>query len=409
MLVLIGAAVLAVSLPSGGAALGEPPAGSAPSRRRRARRVARRRPHPRRRPRSRSPHSGAGPRVRGSSSVAASRGVTAARADAALDAFNRAFYLEQDGRGYFRSATGARTYAGFWRSAEMIELVEDAADRSGSSVYDQMVAELVQGVSHRFGGVWTRHRRYNDDVMWMVLAFERASRLTGDARLRDIARRNFDAVYARGWSSDFGGGLWWTTDRNEKNTCINAPAAIAAFRLSRALRDSSYLRKAVRLYAWTRAHLYDESTGAVYDHVTRDGGQTVVDRATYTYNQGTFAGAAGLLSRATGDAVYRRQAHDAMGYARDDLTADGVLIGEGDRGDGGGFKGVFMRYAGDYLRHDPTRTFEDWLALNADAAWSHRDARGLMGQDWTRGTTSGELHAFDASSAVVLQQQLRGR
>ena len=46
---------------------------------------------------------------------------------------------------------------------------------------------------------------------------------------------------------------------------------------------------------------------------------------------------------------------------------------------------------------------------NADAAWSHRNARDLMGQDWAAPTPKGELRAFDASSAVVLFQQLRGR
>jgi predicted alpha-1,6-mannanase (GH76 family) len=401
---LLGVAALAAWLLTGGAALGQTP-DPAPSSSPAA-------ASPAESPASPAPASASAspaPAVPALSSPVASRGVTAAQADAAINAFDRAFYLEQGGRGFFRKATGAGDYATFWRTAEMIELVEDAADRSGSPTYDHMVAELVRGVSHRFGGTWTRHRRYNDDVMWMVLAFERASRITGDSRLRDVARRNFDAVFARAWSSDFGGGLWWTTDRREKNICVNAPAAIAAVRLSRALHDGSYLRKAARLYAWTRAHLYDEATGAVYDHVTQDEGATAVDRSTYTYNQGTFAGAAGLLFRATGDGSYAREAHDAVGYARDGMTTGGVLTGEGDGGDGGGFKGIFARYAGDYLRHDPQRTFDDWLALNAGAAWSHRDARGLMGQDWTRRTTGGELHAFDASSAVVLLQQLRGR
>ena len=389
--VLLGATALAACLLTGGTAAAGTPAASAPSP---AAAV--------------SASAGAAAASPASSSPAASFEVTAARADAAVDAFDRAFYREQGGLGYFRKAIGTSKPANFWRLAEMIEMVEDAADRSGSPVYARMVTELARGVSHRFGGVWTRRRRYNDDVMWMVLAFERGSRITGDMRLRDIARRNFDAVFARGWSGDFGGGLWWTTDRREKNTCINAPAAIAAVRLSRALHDDSYLRKAVRLYAWTRSHLYSGATGAVYDHVSRDGGETVVDRSTYTYNQGTFAGAAGLLSRVVGGGTYARQARDAIRYARDDLTTDGVLVDEGDGGDGGGFKGVFTRYAGDYLRHDPTRTFDDWLALNAGVAWSHRDARGLIGQDWTRRATNGRVHAFDASSAVVLLEQLRG-
>jgi predicted alpha-1,6-mannanase (GH76 family) len=340
--------------------------------------------------------------------VPAARSVTPARADAAIDAFDRAFYVERGGRGYFLTTTASRDrYAVFWRTAEMIEMVEDAAERSSDGAYRHMVTELTRGVAQRFGGTWTG-RRYNDDVMWMVLAFERASRITGDTRLRDVARRNFDATFARGWSGDFGGGLWWTTDRHEKNACVNAPAAIAALRLAESTHQDAYLRKAERLYAWVRTNLYDEGSGAVYDHVWHDGGHVSVDRATYTYNQGTFAGAARLLSQATGDPRYWDDARDALAYARDRMGSGGLLPGEGG-GDGGGFKGILARYAGDYLRHDTTRAYEDWMALNGDAAWSCRDPRGLMGQDWSRRTDGGELRAFDASSAVALLQQLRGR
>jgi predicted alpha-1,6-mannanase (GH76 family) len=340
----------------------------------------------------------------------AARGGTAARADAAIDAFDRAFYVQRGGRGFFRASTASTGYAAFWRTAEMIEMVEDAADRSGDPVYRRMVAELARGVSWRWGGRWTAHRRYNDDVMWMVLAFVRAYAITGNEQLRDVARRNFDAVFARGWSADLGGGLWWTSDRNEKNACVNAPAAIAAVRLAGALGRPAYLTKAKRLYAWVRRSLYDAQTGAVYDRVYRDGdGTTVVDRSTFTYNQGTFSGAGGLLYRATRDDGYRRDAGQALAFARGDLTEAGVVREEGDGGDGGGFKGILARYAGDYLRHDATRTYEEWMAQNAQAAWSHRDARGLIAQDWSRPTPTGALHAFDASSAVVLLQQLRGR
>jgi predicted alpha-1,6-mannanase (GH76 family) len=339
----------------------------------------------------------------------AARRVTAARATAVMDAFDRAFYVEHDGRGFFRASTTSGGYAAFWRTAEMIELVEDAADRSGDPAYARMAGELTRGVFLRWGGHWTVHRRYNDDVMWMVLAFVRASAITGDEQLRDVAKRNFDAVFARAWSADLGGGLWWTSDRREKNTCVNAPAAIAAVRLSRALGDPGYLAKARRLYAWVRRHLYDSQTGAVYDHIFKDDdGQTVVDRATYSYNQGTFAGAGSELFRATHDSAYLGDAGGAIAFTRSDLTKGGVLHGEGG-GDGGGFKGIFARYAGDYLRHDPARTYEGWLAQNADAAWSHRNTRGLMGQDWAQPTPDGELRAFDASSAVVLFEELRGR
>jgi len=344
----------------------------------------------------------------GLSAQLAGLGVAAADADAAMSAFNVAFYVESKGAGLFRATTTASTWPPFWRSAELIEMVEDAYQRSGRPVYRRMVRELRRGVLARFGTNWTGHRKYNDDVMWMVLAFLRGYEITGDTAFRDVAQRNFDAAFARGWSDDFGGGLWWTTDRQEKNACVAGPAAIAARHLYRALGNASYLVKARRLYSWLRQHLFDATTGAVYDNVSRgEDGSDRVDRAVYTYNQGTFIGAADLLYRTTNASTYYDDAQRALEFAKTDLTVDGVLREEGVGRDGGGFKGIFARYAVEFVRHHRITSHGSWFALNARAAWSFRDARGLMGQDWSSATSSGKLHAFDCSSAVVLLQQLR--
>ena len=344
----------------------------------------------------------------GFSAQLAGLGVAAADADAAMSAFNGAFYVESNGAGLFRATTTASTGPPFWRSAELIEMVEDAYQGSGRPVYRRMVRELRRGVLARFGTDWTGHRKYNDDVMWMVLAFLRGYEITGDTAFRDAAKRNFDAAFARGWSDDFGGGLWWTTDRQEKNACVAGPAAIAAWHLYRALGNASYLVKARSLYSWLRQHLFDATTGAVYDHVSRgEHGSDSLDRAIYTYNQGTFIGAADLLYRTTHAIAYYDDARRALEFAKSDLTTDGVLREEGVGRDGGGFKGIFVRYAVDFVRHNRVTTHGPWFDLNSRAAWSHRDARGLMDQDWSSPTSSGKLHAFDASSTVVLLQQLR--
>ena len=75
----------------------------------------------------------------------------------------------------------------------------------------------------------------------------------------------------------FGGGLWWTTDRTEKNACVNAPAAIAAVRLAGALHQPAYLAKAKRLYAWLRRQpLRQPDRGCLRPRISRrraDGGR----------------------------------------------------------------------------------------------------------------------------------------
>ena len=336
--------------------------------------------------------------------------VPARDADAALAAFTRAFYTETLGIGRFRAATDGAALAAFWRSAELMEMVEDACQASPSKAGRRMVVALRRGVLARYGTLWTDDRKFNDDVLWMVLAFIRDYELTGSRASRDAARRNFDAVVARGLSDDLGGGLWWTTDATQKNACVNGPGAVAAYHLYLATHDAAYLDRAVALYAWERARLFDEATGAVYDHVSRRAdGTELLNRQTYTYNQGTFIGAAGALSLATGVPSYFVDALEAFAFARDRLTAGGILAVEGpDNSDRGGFKGIFARYAGAFVRADVDGGAA-WLTLNARTAWAQKDARGLVGQDWTQATPSGRLYAFDCSSAVVLLQVLRER
>ena len=321
-----------------------------------------------------------------------------AQARAALDAFDRAFYRVSGGKALFAQTTAGGT-AQFWRQAEMLEMVEDAYAHSHRATYRRMIGELRAGIVARFGTDWLRNT-YNDDIMWMVIAWLRAYQLTGDRSYRDQAKRAFDGVYARAHDRALGGGLWWTTSRHEKNACVNGPAAIAACLLARDLHAPSYLKKARALFAWLAATLYDPSDGAVYDKISRDG---TVDHSTYTYNQGTFIGAADLLGGATGLAGYRHRADLTLRFTHDQLTVDGILVGEGS-GDGGGFKGIFARWASRFVIHDRLTVYKTWLDDNADTAWARRDARGLIAGDWSLPTPSGTLHALDCSSAVALLQ-----
>jgi predicted alpha-1,6-mannanase (GH76 family) len=317
-----------------------------------------------------------------------------------MAAFDRAFYRCSDGRGlYARATTGG--VAQFWRQAEMLETVEDAYARTHASTYRRMIGQLRAGITTRYGVDWLRDP-YNDDVMWMVIAYLRAYELTGDRTYRTQARREFDGAYGRAHDATFGGGLWWTTSRHEKNACVNGPAAIAACLLARDLHAPSYLSKARALFAWLATTLYDPADGAVYDKIVRGGSRGTIDRSTYTYNQGTFIGAADLLGRATGVSSYRRRAALTLSFTRERLTVDGVLRSEGSGGDGGGFKGIFARWAAAFAEHHGLTDDEAWLDANAAAAWSRRNARGLIGEDWSRPTPPGRLQALDCSSAVAL-------
>ncbi len=247
----------------------------------------------------------------------------------------------------------------------MIELAADAYERTHDARYKTMVVQLYDGILKRYGTRWTSNH-YNDDIMWMVLASLRAYEVTGQTRYRDEAKWHFDRVYARAWSRDLGGGLWWTTARREKNACINAPAAIAACELYETFHDRSYLRKAEGLYQWVKNTLFDSDSGSVSDRAFRKGTAIAKDPTNYTYNQGTFIGAADLLYAATHDRVYYHDALKALGYTRQHLTTDGILKSEGSGGDGGGFKGIFARWAAKFMQDNHLTAYDEWFQLNAD-------------------------------------------
>jgi predicted alpha-1,6-mannanase (GH76 family) len=325
---------------------------------------------------------------------------TAADSDSALDSFLTTFYVVSGGRGVFKlTTTGSQ--APFWQQAEMLEVAEDAYERSHDPRLKSMLTEVYRGIIARYGKRWTSNH-YNDDIMWMVIADLRAYGITGNVTFRNQAKWHFDRVYARAWSRDLGGGLWWTTARDSKNACVNGPATIAAVELYEAFHDTSYLRKAKGLYQWEKNTLFDHDSGSVYDRTYRSGTAITKDDANYTYNQGTFIGAAGLLYAATHDRVYYRDAVKALDYTKANLTADGVLRSEGSGRDGGGFKDIFARWATKFTRDNNIRDYDEWFQRNADAAWSHRNATKTIDQDWTVQTGDGKLFAFDCSSAVVI-------
>ena len=196
-----------------------------------------------------------------------------------------------DGLGY--------TYSGgpdFWKNAEMIEMIEDACERTGSSTYRTQLTDFYNGFCANMGTNWMLNK-YNDDIMWMVIVCARAYEITGDTNYRDQAKTHFDQLYSRAYDTVLGGGIYWTTDKGEKNSCINCPAVIAACKLYQILGDSSYLTKAQSIYAWQISKLWDSSTGSVWDNIKVNG---TINKTNLTYNQGTFIGASHYLYKITG-------------------------------------------------------------------------------------------------------------
>jgi predicted alpha-1,6-mannanase (GH76 family) len=315
-------------------------------------------------------------------------------ADILLQAHTKAFVQVRHGRARFKESTDGGK-AAFWRQAEEMEMELDAGERTARARQLALFTNLFRGFIADHGADWSQND-FNDDIMWMVIACSRGYLMTGNTEFRDAARANFDLCFARAWSSDLGGGLWWKTNNLSKNACVNGPAAIAAVLLSRACREPAYLAKAENIFRWERANLYDPASGRVSDHLRRNGHK---DDTCYSYNQGTFVGAANLLGH-TNDAM------QAATFTMNHLCRGGLLPAYDETGDGGGFNGICVRWIARFMKDRHAQpVLESWLRRNAEAAWQvRRPSDNLSWGDWHQATPAGLRYAWNCSSSVVILQ-----
>jgi predicted alpha-1,6-mannanase (GH76 family) len=179
-----------------------------------------------------------------------------------------------------------------------------------------------------------------------------------------------------------GGGIAWHKKQlGYKNTPANGPAIILAARLARQFGNSEYLDWALKIYSWLKINLVDPDSGFVWDGMNRNGDGDIDKDWKFTYCQGVFIGAGVELYRITGELTYLDDASRTAKAAIEQLAnlATGLLPDEGD-GDGGLFKGIFVRYLTE-LAAEKTEEREalDLLQRNANSLWQQgRNAEQVL-------------------------------
>ena len=323
---------------------------------------------------------------------------TSADADTAVNAYLKAF-VAANGTSAFIKGDQNGGDPGFWQEIEQVEGVEDANDRT-DGLYKIQVAALLNGFSHVHGTNWSNNI-YNDDISWAAIAYTRGYRATGNTAFRTIARNNFDMMFARAWNPAKG-ALYWTTKNSSYNSCIECPAGIASYLLSQALNDSSYLTKAQDLFIWEKTHLFNASSGAVWDAVNTSGS---LGTWSSTYNQGTFVGLANFL----GDTASAKLAADYAMYHIGSRTTNGYRImpeyGSGS-GNNSGLNAIGLRWISRFMKDRSLQnTYLSWLQANANTAWNvRRTSDNLSWCQWLQQTPGGVLHSWDCINSVVALQ-----
>lgn len=276
--------------------------------------------------------------------------------------------------------TGART--GPWpRSLPRGE--DDAGGGVGPGAF-ALAGRLLTGI--RLRNLLTVVNNYYDDMAWLALAVLRldqpAGRLPGPGRQRTaLILRRLDREFDTACTDDLGGGAFWSTKRDFKNTPATAPVALFYARTGNADRAQALLD-------WLDARLYDPGRGLYLDGLRIAGsGKVVLEDAIYTYNQGPvlaalleLGGGANLERAASLVAAVARSltvtAQSPTRGAQPPMRGARVLRGEGT-GDGGLFTGILVRHlalaAADGRLPPGTRAAAALLVTDtAEAFWAGR-------------------------------------
>lgn len=248
----------------------------------------------------------------------------------------------------------------YWPQAHAMDVLVDAYMRTGDKYYKNLFPLWWEGApKFNFAGKMNPKdpwwNVFVDDMEWIVLAQIRMFESTQDKKYIAKARQIYDDWIWPTWGPEneapwFGGITWKTDVDKSKNACSNGPAALIAARLYNfydkakfadgKVKDA-YLNEAIKIYTWEKNNLFDRETGAVYDNMNRKG--EIQKKWIFTYNVGTFLGAAHELYKITGDKQYLDDAVLASNYVISHMSEGGVLS-DATEGDGGLFHGIFFRY-----------------------------------------------------------------
>ena len=167
--------------------------------------------------------------------------------------------------------------------------------------------------------------KYYDDNAWMVLTFLEAHELTGESRYLKRAEETLEFVIS-GWDEQAGGGIWWHEQHKggDKNTCVNAPAALGCFRLARFGKEPAAAKwnaQGEKIAVWTVKTLQGEN-GLFWDNIKVATGE--INKGQLTYNSALMLRNFISLHTRTGQRFYLDEALRIGKAANGFLGSNGI-------------------------------------------------------------------------------------
>jgi hypothetical protein len=333
-------------------------------------------------------------------------------ADQAYAGFNNAFIHQADGLTFYKTSLNNTEKDYFWQQALDIQSAQDNYFRTHDETNKILIENLLnaflqQNKSNNTTNVKTwEWNSFNDDLFWATLSFCRGYEYTANPIFLEQAEYGFNLAYYHdgtgnwGWDNQLNGGIWWSRDKEHKETLSNGPGVVAACYLYQFTKNEDYLNKAKQIYTWLRNTLFNPNTGEVYGKIAANGD---IDHSVNVFNCGSFGGAANFLYQITGDINYFNDAKRAFDYIKNTKFKNGVMYATNR---GGSENAEYIRWLGEFVRQNNLwNEYYPWMKLNADLAWNiRRTDLNITWNDWRTQSPMDNSMANESNSAVVIQE-----
>ncbi len=217
----------------------------------------------------------------------------------------------------------------YWWQAHLLDCLVDAELRDPQQERRVKISRQIRSHRLRNNGSWVNS--YYDDMAWLALALERASRIAGVDRPRALPKLNEQLVNS--WVPEDGGGIPWRKQDQFFNAPANGPAGLFL------ARYGDRLRRAQQMADWIDETLIDPGDAS---GVRRHQGGLAGPRAVHLLpGRGSRPG--DRIGRPHTDDRHAPRVHRLVAAVDEHMAPGGVLRGSGG-GDGGLFSGVTARY-----------------------------------------------------------------
>jgi uncharacterized protein YyaL (SSP411 family) len=263
----------------------------------------------------------------------------------------------------------------------------------GAARHDKRYVNLVRDYFRGLDGYWDAKMKlpgyepyptsgegtdkYFDDNAWLVLTFLEAYELIGDMKFLKRAKETLTFILS-GWDEQVGGGIWWHEKHKDdaKNTCINAPAALGCFKLTKfsdAKTASELFAQGQKIVDWTVKTL-QAPNGLFMDNIKVSTGQ--INRGTLTYNSALMMRCFLWLHSATRKPEYLTEAQ------RIGKAAEGLLDSKtGAYRDPGKWSHLMVEADIEMYRHTKQQAYYDRAKKTCDyhyARWKEKQDGELI-------------------------------